>query len=415
MELSVLQQGFTVPVRDALWGHIYLTPGLADLTGCAPFMRLGRILQLGPAFYVYPGATHTRASHSLGVYHLARRLLIKLCEKGASWISPGGAVSFLCAALLHDLGHFPYAHSLKELALEPHESLSRNLILAEPMKSLIGKAGGEPELTAAIVDKTMDLRGNDELHFYRRLLSGVLDPDKLDYLNRDARYCGVPYGAQDVDFIYARLTPHREQGVEIDSRGIPSVESVLFSKYLMYRTVYWHHQVRSATSLVKKALLAGLEQGIIAPEELYGLDDQGLFSLLASRGEFQPFSRAVRIRDGVLYTESASFLYDNEKHKPLLDIKKRRNQEEALAAEITRITGKSIGADDLVIDVPEPVPFETDLFIRDENCTFTQSSSLFRDKGTDLFSSSLRIVRIFTAFSINIPESILHYAKNWIQ
>jgi len=415
MELSVLQQGYTVPVRDALWGHIYLTPGLAALTGSAPFMRLGRILQLGPAFFVYPGATHTRASHSLGVYHLARRLLIKLYEKGASWLSPQGAVSFLCAALLHDLGHFPYTHSLKELALEPHESLSRNLILAEPIKSLIGKAGGEPELSAAIVDKTMDCAENEELRFYRRLLSGVLDPDKLDYLNRDARYCGVPYGAQDVDFIYARLTPNRDQGVEIDSRGIPSVESILFSKYLMYRTVYWHHQVRSATSLVKKALLAGLEQGIIAAEELYGLDDQGLFRLLASRGEFPLFSRAARIRDGALYTESASFPYDNEKHEPLLDIKKRRSQEEALAAEITRVTGKSMNAEDLIIDVPEPVSFEADLFISDENCAFKQSSSIFRDMGTDLFGSHLRIVRIFTAFSINIPESILHNAKNWIQ
>jgi HD superfamily phosphohydrolase len=283
------------------------------------------------------------------------------------------------------------------------------------MKSLIGKAGAEPELTAAIVDKTMDSEGNDELRFYRRLLSGVLDPDKLDYLNRDARYCGVPYGAQDVDFIYSRLTPHREQGVEIDSRGIPSVESVLFSKYLMYRTVYWHRQVRSATSMIKKALLAGLEKGVIAGEELYGLDDQELFSLLASRGDFLPFSRAVRIRDGELYSESASFLFDNEKHEPLLYIKKRKNQEEALAAEIAGITGESIGAEDLVIDVPEPVSFEADLLIRDENCTFRESSSLFREKGVDLFSSSLRIVRIFTAFYINIPKSILHYVKNWIQ
>jgi len=167
--------------------------------------------------------------------------------------------------------------------------------------------------------------------------------------------------------------------------------------------------------MIKKALLAGLEQGIIAPEELYGLDDQGLFGLLESRGEFPLFSRAARIRDGALYTESASFLYDNEKHEPLLDIRKRRSQEEALAAEITRITGKSISAEDLIIDVPEPVSFEADLFISDENCAFKQSSSIFRDKGTDLFGSSLRIVRIFTAFSINIPESILHYAKNWIQ
>jgi hypothetical protein len=289
------------------------------------------------------------------------------------------------------------------------------MILTEPLKSLIGKAGGDPELTAAIVDKTRAFAGNDELHFYRRLLSGVLDPDKLDYLNRDARYCGVPYGAQDVDFIYSRLTPHRKQGVEIDSRGIPSVESVLFSKYLMYRTVYWHRQVRSATSIIKKALLAGLEKGIISGDDLYGLDDQGLFDLLRAKGDFLPFSRALGIRDGILYVESAAFPFDQEENGPLLDIKKRKLQEEALAAEIAGNQGKTIGAEDIVIDVPEQASFETDLFIRDENCTFKESSSVFREKGADLFDSSLRIVRIFTAFPVKIPESVLQNSKNWIE
>ena len=116
---SALLEGYTEPIRDVLWGHIYLTPALAALTGSPPFMRLHRIMQLGPALRVYPGATHTRASHSIGVYHLARRLLSHLAEEGADkWLSPEGVKSFLCAALLHDLGHFPYTHSLKELPLE---------------------------------------------------------------------------------------------------------------------------------------------------------------------------------------------------------------------------------------------------------------------------------------------------------
>src|SRR5215471_17974108 len=94
---SVLTEGFTNPVRDVLWGHIYLTPELAALTDSAPFMRLHHILQLGPVYRVYPGATHTRASHSIGVYHLGRRLLQNLAERGADRISREGAMSFLCA------------------------------------------------------------------------------------------------------------------------------------------------------------------------------------------------------------------------------------------------------------------------------------------------------------------------------
>jgi HD superfamily phosphohydrolase len=417
--LSVLRQGYSNPIRDPLWGHIYLTPALAALTGSAPFMRLTRIFQLGPACRVYPGATHTRAGHSIGVYHLSRRLLISLCEKGASWLSPEGALSFLCAALLHDLGHFPYAHSLKELALEDHEALSGRIILSEPVKSLVGKTGADPELTAAIVDKSVPDGGNGELCFYRRLLSGTLDPDKLDYLNRDARYCGVPYGAQDVDFIYSRLFPHRERGVEVDSRGIPSVEAVLFSKYLMYRTVYWHRQVRSATAMIKKALLAGLAEHIINSEELYDLDDQGLFALMTRREDFAPFSLARRVRDGKLFTEAAALPFDETCHRPLRIIGRRRAQEEALAAEISRAAGKSLDAASIIIDVPEPVSFETDLFVRDEGVFFAESSSAFKKSVLEAFVRSLQTVRIFTEDPAGLPADVLpdvlKKTEKWLQ
>ncbi|WP_461248060.1 HD domain-containing protein, partial [Treponema sp. R6D11] len=206
-----------------------MTENQAKLTESAPFMRLNRIMQLGPVYLVYPGATHTRASHSIGVYHLGKRLLKNLSERGAEeWLTNEGKNSFLAACLLHDLGHFPYTHSLKELSLSSHESLTGGIIMKEPMKSLVGATGADPELTAAIIDKEKKGIQSDELHFYRKLLSGALDPDKLDYLNRDARYCGVPYGAQDVDFILSKLHPDKKRGVDIDSRLIPNVESVLF-------------------------------------------------------------------------------------------------------------------------------------------------------------------------------------------
>jgi HD superfamily phosphohydrolase len=396
--LSALSGGFTEPVRDALWGHIYLTPALAALAGSAPFMRLFRIFQLGPAYCVYPGATHTRASHSLGVYYLARRLARDLAGRGArDWMSVRGARSFLCAALLHDAGHFPYAHSLKELPLESHETLTGRLVRSQPLQSLAAAAGADPDFTAAIIDTSIAARSEDrELLFYRKLLSGVLDPDKLDYLNRDARCCGVPYGAQDVDFVFSRLLAHPERGVDIDSRGIPSVESVLFSKYLMYRTVYWHRQVRSATAMIKKALLAGLRDRAISGEELYGLDDQGLFSLMDER-KHPLFRLAACEKNGTHFAETASCPFDEKRHTRLADVKNRFRCEEALAAELSRITGKIIDASDVIIDVPEPVSLESELFVRDENCLFAQSSSVFRENHAEAFVASLRIVRIFTA------------------
>jgi hypothetical protein len=390
-----LYEGFTDPVRDALWGHIYLTAELAALTRSAPFMRLHRILQLGPVCYVYPGATHTRASHSIGVYHLGRRLLQTLAERGADgWLSAEGVRSFLCACLLHDLGHFPYAHSLKELPLESHEVLTGRLILAEPVRSLVGAAGGDPFFTAAIVDSALAGEGDGELRFYRKLLSGALDPDKLDYLNRDARYCGVPYGVQDVDFILSRLYPHRERGVDIDSRGIPSVESLLFSKYLMYRTVYWYYSVRSATAMIKKALIWGLETGRVRGEELYDLDDQSLFALMERRPGGL-FSLAAQVKEGAVYSLAAEFPFDPRYHRPLLDIGDRSRREGVLAAELSSQGGVEISGDDVLIDVPEPFSLETGLYIRNEGRDFSRGSTAFSPETVRSFVKSLYVVRIF--------------------
>jgi hypothetical protein len=417
-----LQEGYTDPIRDPLWGHIYLTPALAALTRSEAFIRLSRISQLGPVSYVYPGATHTRASHSIGVYHLGRRLLQNLAERGAYWLSAGGIHSFLCACLLHDLGHFPYTHSLKELPLESHESLTAKLIFREPLRGLVGATGADPDFCAAIVDTALPAR-DGELLFYRKLLSGALDPDKLDYLNRDARYCGVPYGIQDVDFILSRLFPDQERGVDIDSRGIPGVESILFSKYLMYRTVYWHHSVRSATGMIKKALIRGLEDGSIVPEELYHLDDQSLFSLMKSReGGRGLFSLAAKVQRGDLFGLAAEFPFDPQKHSGLRDLKNRSRYENALAHELSAALGSSIPGESLIIDIPEPFSLETGLYVRNESCYFAESSSAFKTETILAFSKSLYVVRIYTD-SARLPlvqscqglQEILHIAGKWLQ
>jgi hypothetical protein len=375
---------------------VYLTPALAELAGSAPFARLNRIFQLGPAYIVYPGATHTRLSHSIGVYHLARRLLLDLTEQGAgAWLSVCGVRSFLCAALLHDLGHFPYTHSLKELPLRSHESLTAELILSEPVKSLAGKAGADPYLAAAIVDaESAGPSDGGELRFYRKLLSGCMDPDKLDYLNRDARYCGVPYGAQDVDFILSRLYPDRERGITIDSRGIAGVESLLFSKYLMYKTVYWHRQVRSATAMIKKAILSLLRNRSIAPGELYGLDDQGLFDLL-SRRDYPAGRLSAQVRDGQLYPVIAEIPFDAELHAHLPGVEERHQYEAALAADLSLRTGIAIKAEEIIIDVPEPINFETGLYVSGESRDFEESSTVFKPQTVKNFITSLRVLRIF--------------------
>jgi HD superfamily phosphohydrolase len=376
-------------------------------------------------YHTYPGATHTRASHSMGVYYLGRRLLQNFVERGVVdgpaspfGISREGALSFLCACLLHDLGHFPYTHSLKELPLRSHESLTGDIILSEPLKSLVGRCGADPGLTAAIIDTDLPSGDNTELIFYRKLLSGCFDPDKLDYLNRDARYCGVPYGVQDVDFILSRLIPCPERGVDIDSRLIPNVEAILFAKYLMFRTVYWHRQVRAATSMIKKALIDGLESGKIAGEALYDLDDQGLFTLLREK---TGSTLAQAVWEGKLYSVAAEIPFNEADHACLKDIRKRSQFEVHLAEEFRRL-GVPLGDSGLIIDVPEPFSFETGLFVVDENCGFTGSSSVFKAEILDSFVKTLYTVRIFVHADfckkvetlLNLSD-ILNTEKSWLQ
>ena len=271
---------FTDPIRDPLWNHIYLSPALKKVVATTAFQKLAGIKQLGPTYLVYPGATHTRLNHSLGVFSLARRVMRALVSfDTAGEFTEIGVRSFLCAALLHDLGHFPYAHSLKELPLKDHECLTALGVLDTPLARVIdADAHADPEMVAKIVDTTIDDHHSREIAVYRKILSGVLDPDKLDYLSRDAYFCGVPYGVQDIDFIISKLRYHRSEGLVLDEQGLHAVENVLFSKYLMYRSVYWHKAVRIATAMIKKAIYLAISSGRIQPEDLYGLDDNEFFS-----------------------------------------------------------------------------------------------------------------------------------------
>lgn len=379
-------------IRDPLWKHIYLPEELAVALTTPDFVRLSRIRQLGPTELVYPGAVHTRAGHSLGVYELARRILERLEQRGADqWITATGRSSWYAAALFHDIGHFPYTHSLKELPLEEHEVLSGRTVLGDDIARCIAKAGGDPHQVAAIIDTTIPTTDTETL-FYRRLLSGVLDPDKLDYLNRDAYYCGVPYGIQDTEFTLDQLQPHKERGIMLDSAAILSVENLLFSKYLMYRSVYWHRQVRIATAMMKKALYAALSKNLVAPEELYQQDDSGIHNLLQAipQGGFPEIILAQGVAERQLYKVVTEIKFDSENpfHRQLESLQRRHQAEEELAESLT------VPATHVLIDIPERISFESDLWICGEELPFSQSSTVFSSQTVAAFTGSLRKIRV---------------------
>ncbi len=409
--LKHLDNDYTEPVRDPLWGNIMLSRGFKKILSSEVLQKLNRIKQLGPSYHVYPGATHTRLSHSIGVFHISKRIIHQLLmSENCPELSMEGVLAFLSASLLHDLGHFPYAHSLKELPLLDHEELTGNYIASEPLKSIIkNKIGIDPESVRAIVDKSVTANITDEILFFRNLLSGVLDPDKLDYLNRDAYYCGVPYGIQDIDFIINNIAPHEKTGISLYEAGIPAVENILFSKYLMYRAVYWHKTVRVATSMIKKALYSGMKEGEIRAEELYGLDDESLFQRYRN-SSFKPFELITMVFERNLLKTAVEVPFDieNSAHHCLNFLNTRLTREKEISLRLKREFGIDIDPVFVIIDIPEQISFEVDLpIITGKNTVnFTASSSVFSKPVVKGFTDVLRKIRVF------LPRETVHNLDN---
>lgn len=393
-----LESDYTEPVRDPLWSHIHLSPALRRVTETPPFRQLSRIRQLGPTYLVYPGATHTRLSHSLGVFHLARRLLIRLTRHPACPpISLEGAKAYLAAALLHDVGHFPYTHSFKSLPLAAHEALTgRHVCSGSLAERLRDDLGVDPEVVAAIVDEGRPDGADREIRLFRRLLSGSLDPDKLDYLNRDAYFCGVPYGLQDIDFALSRIVPDGYEGIGLDERGVTAVENILFSKYLMYRAVYWHRTVRVATAMIKKSVGLALEEGVIRPEDLYDLDDETLLARYATH-RFSPFALIAGVAASMLYVPVAEAPFDPAiaGHTRLGNGSARARAEADLASSLSAAAGRRLAPYEIILDLPDPISFEADfpIFVNGERAPF-DAQSVFNADVVRTFSERLRRFRL---------------------
>jgi HD superfamily phosphohydrolase len=283
-------------IRDPLWDNIRLDrPALLALDTAA-VQRLRYVRQVGHAFLVYPGATHTRFEHALGAYHLTRRALASLEERGElDRVPEAECLAVRLAALLHDIGHYPFSHALEEAGFPSHEQLGvAKLDQGElgQVLAAIGGAGFSAALGSLIRGRSASaLQG---------LISGSLDLDKIEYLKRDALMCGVPYGEIDVDRLLNSLVlvdepESNRRVIGVLEKGLSALESLLFAKYQMYRNVYWHHAVRSATAMYKRLVDEALAAGDVDARALSTFDDEGLLHRLSRRGQ-PPLLSALRER-----------------------------------------------------------------------------------------------------------------------
>jgi len=285
-------------VRDPLWNNVRIDAEALRVLDSEPLQRLRYIRQLGHAFLVYPGSTHTRFEHALGTYHLTRRTLGLLRDRGELEGLEVEEISLIrLAALLHDVGHYPFSHALEEAGLPSHEELAE-IHLNHPGLLRILDETGIPDSGRRIGelitgDSTSPLQG---------LVSGSLDLDKIEYLTRDARMCGVPYGTVDVDRLVQSLTlltlDTGKKTVGIHEKGVSALESLLFARYQMYRNVYWHHAVRSATAMFKRLVRDVLARGDLDPDWIANSTDEALMGALESLPDT---TLAIQLRKRRLY------------------------------------------------------------------------------------------------------------------
>lgn len=246
-------------INDPVYGFISIDDELINRIIAHPYyQRLRRINQMAMAHLVYPGAVHSRLHHSLGAYHLMRLALLELTSKGVEITEEEQQASKI-AILLHDIGHGPFSHALEQVLAEGmhHEELSLLLI-----KEMNRQFGGKLQMALEIFTDAYPKK------FLHQLVSGQLDVDRMDYLNRDSFFTGVIEGSIGYDRILKMLTVHNGE-LMVEEKGIYSIEKFLVARRLMYWQVYLHKTVLSAEQMLQRIIRRARETGAACLEPLH--------------------------------------------------------------------------------------------------------------------------------------------------
>ncbi len=237
-----------VLLRDPVHGYIHIEDKVIfDILQSKEFQRMRRIKQLGPISYVFPGATHTRFEHNLGVYELTRRICNIFSKNYPSREPDDGLwddsnrLLVECAGLLHDIGHGPYSHTFEHLFGTNHEKIGQQIITdphTEINQALRQVSPNFPELVASVIAKTYP---NTQVV---KMISSQADADRMDYLQRDAYFTGVNYGQFDLSRVLRVIRPYQD-GICFTNNGMHAVEDYIVSRYQMYQQVYFHRVGRS--------------------------------------------------------------------------------------------------------------------------------------------------------------------------
>lgn len=421
-EIAALHGGGAI-VRIPERLSVPFTPRVRALVDTAEFQRLTHISQLGLASKVYPGATHSRFEHALGVFHNACRYLWQLGKdpRFADVVDVHHAELLLAAALLHDLGHWPFCHPIEDMHLPgipAHEEFAAQFLqadreLAQRLQSLWRI---EPEEVLDVLQPRSD---SPALRLIRSILSGPIDIDKMDYLERDSLHAGVPYGRNfDRDrLIHALVVNEAGDGLALSSKGKTAAELMVFARYVMFSEVYWHHAVRSATCMLTRSFFELYER--LPLSDLFPQGDAEFIRTICAAGQA---TVVAKLLDGLfgskrqLHKRVCEFghsqqprLYQALAGRPYVSLQELTSK---LISTVSGKTGVELGPTDLLIDAPpmhREVEFRVDIFSPKENVyrSLSEVSPVVAALAQTQFDDYVKRVRVFAAPGISISPEVM--------
>lgn len=389
-----------------------LTPRVKKLIDTPEFRRLARISQLGLVSMVYPAANHSRFEHSLGVFRMALLYLRQLScfDRFHELVTSEDAELFIVAALLHDLGHWPFCHPIEDLELSDvpeHELFANSFLLEGEIASALRNDWGI--LPRDVVTLLSGKPQTTSRELLQSLLSGPIDIDKMDYLQRDSLHAGVPYGRNfDQQRLISSLCLNsRGNKVAISEKGKTAAEMMVFARYVMFSEVYWHHAVRSATAMLQRMFFETYQE--LDLDYLFRLDQPQFIQFFEKKaheqsvghlwdGLFGPTRRLYKRLMEVKYIEDES-LYMKLAHKGFQFL---HQCSEWMATELSRKLGFRIAPSQIIIDAP-PQSHETEFLVEIVSAPSAPSywlhevSPVVQSLAGGKFEWQVKRVRIFVA------------------
>ncbi|MFA5049727.1 MAG: HD domain-containing protein [Candidatus Micrarchaeia archaeon] len=296
-------------IKDGIHKTIELNDIERKIIDTSDFQRLHKIRQLALTYLVYPCATHTRFEHSLGTMHLCSSICKSLS------LDFDLTQKLKLYALLHDIGHCAFSHESEKVLKKyfgTHERIGEEKIMKGEIKDIISQNYNPKEII------------NFSKNFYGRIIHSDIGADRMDYLLRDSHNTGVAYGIIDSDRIISKIflnTRKRFFGIHIG--GLEAVESLLVGRFMMYSTVYFHHTLRSASFMLKRAISLSIENEVLIPEEFKYLCDEDIFSRILFSKEKSSKTLIKRILKRDLFKVSNQIPYSEKIENNLEEIKNK--------------------------------------------------------------------------------------------